>query len=80
MLRRSLVRAAPGSAALAMAHRGGVAASVARLAWVPMDGKSRPSYNFTAFRKGLRSWGWIEGMNPQLDPWLADGAMARCAD
>lgn len=53
------------------------AATVARLAWVTMDGEARPSYNFTAFRAGLRSQGWIEGANLQLDPWFADGSMDR---
>ncbi|MCU0965018.1 MAG: ABC transporter substrate-binding protein [Burkholderiaceae bacterium] len=57
--------------------RARAAAPAARLAWVTMDGAARPSYNFTAFRAGLRSLGWAEGSTLQLDPWFADGSMDR---
>jgi putative ABC transport system substrate-binding protein len=42
-----------------------------------MDGAARPSYNFTAFRVGLRNQGWLEGGNLQLQTWFADGSMDR---
>jgi putative ABC transport system substrate-binding protein len=76
MNRRQLAISTAAWAALGAAPGIGWAAP-ARLAWVTMDGAARPSYNFTAFRAGLRGLGWEEGGNLQLDTWFAEGSMDR---
>jgi putative ABC transport system substrate-binding protein len=62
---------------LSALHRTGAAARSARVAWVTLDGASRPSFFLTAFRAGLRGLGWAEGANLQLDTWFAEGSVER---